>query len=266
MHYGIQLFGAKALFRQNPRAFLEKTAAMGYEFIEPGVQVGPFSGMPQAHRDGLWKPEEYPQFMAQMRELGLRSVSCHVFADDLPGAVPAMLRIRDQVGVSAFVVNPGGSTQAECEARAGAFNQVALALKQEGAQLLLHNSGDSSYEKTADGRSLYEEVLRLCPDMGAQLDTGWALWGGEDPLTVAIRLGPRMKSLHIKEMARGFAGRQGVDRFAVLGEGVTQLPPLLKLAGEAMPVIVDQDVAFRGFFDDFERTMAALRAAEAQID
>lgn len=262
MHYGIQLFGAKALFRQDPAGFLDRAAELGYEIIEPGVQVGPFTGMPQAHVKDLWRPEEYPEILTQMKARGLYSVTCHVFADDLLAAVPALLRIRDTVGVRQFVVNPGRSTPEAAKIRADEFNAVIAELQKEDCELLLHNSGDSSAAKMPEGHSIYEEILRLCPDMGAQLDTGWALWGGEDPLTVATRLGDRMKSLHIKEMARGFADKQGLDRFAVLGEGVTELGGLLAYARDRMPVIVDQDAPIHGFFSDFEQTMRALKANE----
>ena len=102
--------------------------------------------------------------------------------------------------------------------------------------------------------------------LGAQVDTGWVLFGGIDPAAFVKRLGDRVRSLHFKDMAPGFANLSGNDRFAVLGTGVTDIPSVFRAASEGTrSVLVDQDFSAGDFFQDLEHSLYALKEAEERV-
>ena len=56
MRYGVQIFGCLGEFRQDPDAFFDRLAAMGYGQVEPCVVFGEAADYPPALWERLWKP------------------------------------------------------------------------------------------------------------------------------------------------------------------------------------------------------------------
>ena len=100
--------------------------------------------------------------------------------------------------------------------------------------------------------------MRACPKLGAQIDTGWAIWGGEDPAAMAKRLGEQFRCMHMKELAMDWQAQKGNGIFAVLGEGVSDVKAQVEATGDR-PIIIDQDCPIRNLYDDLERTIRCLK-------
>lgn len=134
----------------------------------------------------------------------------------------------------------------------------------------MHNGGPEIAARVVrSGREItvLEAILEEAGEtLGAQVDTGWVLFGGIDPAAFVKRLGDRVRSLHFKDMAPGFANLSGNDRFAVLGTGVTDIPSVFRAAPEGTrSVLVDQDFSAGDFFQDLEHSLYALKEAEERV-
>lgn len=266
MTYGVQIFGCLREFRADPEGFFQRLARMGYGRIEPCVFFGDASLVPEGLRELLWKPEEVPAFQDLMERFGLSLSSCHVFCPDPLGAAEELLALARRTSIDTYVVNCPASTIAEeYPAFARTCRELADRLEKEGAALWVHNGGPEIQARTElEGSpvTVLEAVLALAGEkLGAQIDTGWVLYGGLDPAAFLEKLGPRVRSVHFKDMAEGFAERSGNDRFAVLGGGVTDIPAVLAQIPQAgVPVLVDQDASQGDFYADLEASLQALRS------
>lgn len=262
--YGVQIFGCLGDFRQDPAGFFQRLAAMGYRQIEPCVLFGDGTGFPQALADRVWKPREVSRFQAMMEPLGLSLSSCHVFCPDPLAAADEMLALAEKTSIDTYVVNCPRDIEKTYRAFAQTCHGLAARLAEGGVALWLHNNAPEIRARAAgpDGEAtVMEAILQEAGDkLGAQVDTGWVLYGGVDPAAFLRRLGGRLRSVHFKDMAEGCHAREGAERFAVLGAGVTDIPAVMEAIPQGMPILVDQDVTRGGFFADLEASIQALRA------
>lgn len=271
MRYGVQIFGCLREFRQDPDAFFDRLAAMGYGQVEPCVVFGEAADYPSALWERLWKPEEVPLFQKKMEERGLTLSSCHVFARDLASAEKDMLALGAATSLDTFVVNVPQDAVGEAYGTFAALcRKLGEALQAQGFALWVHNGGpEIAARMVRSGREItvLEAILEEAGEtLGAQVDTGWVLFGGIDPAAFVKRLGDRVRSLHFKDMAPGFANLSGNDRFAVLGTGVTDIPSVFRAAPEGTrSVLVDQDFSAGDFFQDLEHSLYALKEAEERV-
>ena len=148
--------------------------------------------------------------------------------------------------------------------------KLGEALQAQGFALWVHNGGpEIAARMVRSGREItvLEAILEEAGEtLGAQVDTGWVLFGGIDPAAFVKRLGDRVRSLHFKDMAPGFANLSGNDRFAVLGTGVTDIPSVFRAAPEGTrSVLVDQDFSAGDFFQALEHSLYALKEAEERV-
>jgi sugar phosphate isomerase/epimerase len=249
MKYGIQLFGAQALFREDPMNFFETVAEMGYSCIEPCIVA---ETLPPPMVKNLWKMDEIGGFLRAMESLGLSMISCHAF-----GLEDRMVEIYEKFGPEHFVAHVGGAAE-NFEKRADELCALSEKLHAAGAQLWLHNGAGDCVPGKVDGLSYYEALLRRVPYIKAELDNGWAVMDGADQYALMEKLGDALGCLHVKEMARGWENKPMERRFALPGEGISDFSRLMKLNG-GRPVILDEDYPVGDWFDDFRRTIKVLR-------
>lgn len=263
--YGVQIFGCFSEFRQDPAGFFQRLAAMGYRQIEPCVLFGDASGFPQHLADLIWKPQEVPGFQAMLEPLGLTLSSCHVFCKDPLAAADEMLALARKTSINTYVVNCPRDIEKTYHAFAQACHDLAERLDAEGVSLWLHNNAPEIQARVPgpDGEiTVMEAILQEAGDkLAAQVDTGWVLYGGVDPAAFLARLGSRLRAVHFKDMAENFRSQEGLDRFAVLGAGTTDIPAVMAAIPKGMPILVDQDATRGDFFADLEASIRALRAA-----
>jgi len=141
---------------------------------------------------------------------------------------------------------------------------LAEKLAESGTALWLHNNAPeiaARVQGEAGETTVMEAILQEAGEgLGAQVDTGWVLYGGIDPAAFLKRLGSRLRSVHFKDMAENCQSLSGLDRFAVLGSGVTDIPSVMAQIPEGMPVLVDQDATRGDFLEDLSASIQALQA------
>lgn len=264
--YGVQIFGCGKEFRADPEAFFGKISRMGYSQVEPCLLLDEPGENPPPLIAALWRPEELPVFEEMMDRYGLTLSSCHVFAKSPLAVADRLLELAETTSVEAFVVNCRVEDVAQ---NYTVFAQECAALQQVleevGAELWIHNGGPEIRARVVrDGCEMtaLEAVVQLCGGkVGVQVDTGWVLYGGVDPAQLLQRLGGALRSVHFKDMAQGFETLSGNDRFAVLGDGVTDCKAVFAAIPETgVSILIDQDASRGDFFADLERSVGILRA------
>lgn len=264
MGYGVQIFGCLQEFREDPEAFFERLSNMGYRQIEPCVFFGDASVFPQRLADLVWKPQEVLGFQELMGRYGLVLRSCHVFSKDMLAAAEEMLALAQESSIDTYVVNCPAGIEKDYAAFAQDCRTLAGRLEEEGIALWLHNNAPeiaARVQLEAEEITVMEAILQEAGDkLGAQVDTGWVLYGGIDPAVFLKRLGGRLRSVHFKDMAQGCQSLSGLDRFAVLGSGVTDIPAVMAAIPQGVPVLVDQDATRGDFFVDLAASLRAMQA------
>lgn len=252
MKYGIQLFGARELFRKDPQDFFKTVSDMGFGMIEPCLVA---ETMPPRMSETLWKVEEVPTFVKMMDALGLEMISCHAF-----GLEDRMVELREKFGFKYFVAHCGKAAS-EFDKRLDELGRLSEDLHAAGAELWLHNGAGDCTPGRMDGVSVLEALLNKLPYAKSQFDNGWAILDGADQYALMETLGDKLGCLHIKEVGHGWQDKPMAERFAAPGEGISDIKRLLTING-TRPVILDEDFPVRDWYDDFERTMKAFKAAE----
>ncbi len=127
------------------------------------------------------------------------------------------------------------------------MNPMAAAAAKAGVQFAYHNH---TFDFAGyDGVVAYDELLRLTdPELvKMELDIGWAVAGGRDPLELLHRHAGRIVLLHLKDLKRPpQAGEGPAPETVPVGQGVIAWRPVLR-AAEAAGVLgayVEQEPPF----------------------
>lgn len=274
MKYGVQLFGCSREFRKNTDFFFQKMKDAGLFQIEPCIifdnpdkyraaALAAGNEFAAAFPDILWQPHEVQTFIDAMKPMGLYLTSAHVFASSLTEALPLMLETAQKNGIKAYVINTPDYAIESPDAFAETLTYISAELSKIGTQLWLHNSGKDFVAKTQlDGRTVpvYEYILRKAENVYAQVDTGWVIVGDIDPRTFIEENIDIVRGIHFKDMDKDFKNKNGMDIFAVLGDGCIDVAGIMGLepADESLPVVIDQDMSKGDFIADLERSAKLL--------
>ena len=264
MELGIQIYGCMDLFRQDPDGFLQGLSAAGYTQVEPCVAFG-ISGVEilQSGMNPVWLPEEVRGFAARIREHGLSLRSCHMFGDNAKYGAD-MIKLCEESEIGQIVLNlPSGLSGESCRTFAAACKAFALRLKQSDIELWLHN-GFSEIREQYDGKSVYEYVLESCAGtVGAQADVGWVLYGGREPVSFLQAIRPYLRSLHYKDLKKGYETLERGTIHSALGSGVLNTAEIYRFAAALqVPQLIDQDASDGDFMEDLRQSAAVLAALE----
>lgn len=174
MKFGVQLYGP---LNNMQGEVLEKLAALakaGITEIEPCMTTGPILG-PEGV---IWPADWLLAHVEEIRDMGLRIVSIHVFAENLVQSMDKLKAVAEKTGLKQFVVKtPENSTESILQQTALNYMKAADMLETFGVRLLLHNEAGDIQTKIA-GKTAYEHLLDLCMGkVGAQVDVGWVQFG-----------------------------------------------------------------------------------------
>ena len=129
-----------------------------------------------------------------------------------------------------------------------ASDKIAEKFEKAGLHYFYHNHSEE-FSIFYDGLSMFDWLLARTSNLTIELDVGWALFGGADPVEVLRRAHDRIVSLHIKDYVDGTVPDPGtphfqMPRFSTVGTGKLDLEGILGLACELgyEYAIVEQDV------------------------
>lgn len=257
METGVQLFGCHKLFNAGPEGFLKKLADMGYKIIEPCVSFGmelPFA----------WNESNAEEYAGYVRKYGMRIDSAHLMCKEPLAHADEMLDMAKRIGIKRYVLGCRGPFgREELDAFAAMCRELSDRLAEGGVELWMHCNPPEIRAKI-DGMSAYEYVLCACGGkLGAQVDTGWAVVGGEELGAFLARNEKYIRSMHHKDIA-SLPDEKGFVPNVALGAGIVDPRTAFAFAKErGLSQIVDQDNTVGDFEEDLKNSVICLERLDA---
>lgn len=195
---------------------LRRAAALGYTHF--GFPLGAQSPRHDAPRD----PAEVAEFC---RQAGLTAGTVRLaYSPDyqrqmqLARSLGASIVAQSAADVFFTGPRPGRTTRAAFEDWMLRLEAMARAARDEGVRLVYHNHDWDHVP--LDGMTPLELIAEhFAPgEVDFEIDIGWAAVAGVDTVAMIERLGPRVLSLHLKDVDRSCLGND-CERFVVPGEG-----------------------------------------------
>mgnify|MGYP002624451311 CR=1 FL=1 len=196
MQIGLQLYGCADYWLADAPGFFEKVKAMGYTSVEPCIWFG--QGTPLRF---TWAYDDLEKYLDSLRALGMTAPSCHVFSESLVNAIPYMQKVAENTEFRYFVIGDDRTWNAPAiDAFAEDCVTVSNALAEKNAELLFHN-GWEGFRTRIDGLYGWEYLLRRAGGkLGAQLDSGWATYGGANLSALLKDNEQYIRSIHHKDI------------------------------------------------------------------
>jgi sugar phosphate isomerase/epimerase len=195
---GLQLWSVRKALSKDFNGTLAKVRAMGFEEVEAA---------------GLYDRPPL-KFRAALEKAGLRCQSVHLGYEQFRDRPAEAFTELKPLGLS-WVVCPWiahGSNFGSDEARAAAvvLNRAGKMAQEQGLNLAYHCHG---YEFVSSPQGTLFDTLADATDpsvVSFQIDVLHAFLGGADPAALITKYGPRVKSLHLKDLKQGFSPSAGL--------------------------------------------------------
>ena len=155
------------------------------------------------------------------KELGLKYIVCS----------SPMLKDPSRVKAGNFSSAMDAMTLDDWRWNAEQFNQLGTKVKAAGMQFGYHNHVAEFHPE--NGTIPYNELLRLTDPakVTMEMDCGWVIVGGQNPVTYLKRYPARISMLHVKDFKMGAPGSEPVS--TELGRGTIDYVPIFKAAKAA---------------------------------
>ncbi len=198
---GLQLYSVRDLLPSDYAGTLKQLGGLGFKEVESA---------------GYYK-HSAAEVKQAMDAAGLKLVSAHYSHDDLKRDFDAIVAFHHELGVTNIVCSfPGfknpervkGMTYQQLSKaftledwrwNAEEFNHFGEKLKAAGIHFAYHNH--TLEFRATEGVTPLEELLRLTdPEkVSLEMDCGWVIVGGADPVAILKKHGKRITMLHVKD-------------------------------------------------------------------
>ena len=202
---GLQLYSVRELLPKDYQGTLKRLGEMGYQEVEAAGFYGYTAG-------------EVKQAMDQA---GLRCVSAHYPLAQLMPEEGEIIQYGKDLGLQDIVcsspslrdpsrLKPGGAralaavmTLDDWRWNAEQFNRIGERVNAAGIRFGYHNH--TGEFRAIDGVVAYDELLRLTDPakVTMEMDCGWVIVGGGNPVDYLTRYPARFSMLHVKEFKLG---------------------------------------------------------------
>ena len=240
---GLQLYTIGDAVGRDFDGALRMVAAIGYRAVEGNLSL--------AGRDAK-------ALKAAYSALGLAWRSAHCGGDELRGGLDKTIETAHAVGldylVCPFPLVPGsikdvlaGMRLDDWKANADLFNHIGEQTQAAGITFAYHNHNIDF--RTYDGTSGYDVLMaRTDPRMVKfELDCGWMVSAGPDPVDYLTRYPDRYVMLHLKDLRHDFIPNTDLKMASTeVGKGIVDWPRLLRAAGKTSvrALYVEQEPPF----------------------
>ena len=241
MRCALQLYSVRDAAARDLAATIEHVGRFGLDGVE---LAGLFGHDPGRVREWL-------------DAAGLQVAGMHVGLDELESHAAPLYRAAGSLGAELLVVGwlPPSLDSAVTRSYVDRLDRASRAARNAGLGLAFHTH-DAELGTADDGSVLLDRLLADAPQLGLELDLGWAWVAGRDPGAVLAELGPRCRIVHIKD----FADRGDRSSFTSVGEGAVPFADALRDADVEWLVAEQDDV----FVPD--ELSAAARSAAAVLE
>ncbi len=231
---GLQLYSVRDLLPKDYAGTLKQIGALGYREVE---SAGYFN-------------HSAADVKQAMDAAGLKLVSAHYSSDDLHRQLDEVISFQKELGVSHLIcsfpgfkdpsrlknIRPGDRIHAftleDWRWNAEQFNAIGEKVNAAGMKFGYHNHTMEFHE--TDGVVPYDELMRLTDPakVTMEMDCGWVIVGGGNPVEYLRKYPTRITMLHVKDFKKFTPGG---DRptIAELGQGMIDYAPIFRAAAKA---------------------------------
>jgi sugar phosphate isomerase/epimerase len=223
---GLQLWSLREYLPKDLPGTLAKVRAMGFQQVEGA---------------GLWG-KTAPELRAALDAAGLRCTSAHMgferLRDDLPGALAEAKALGATAVVNPWIPHKETFTREDATKAAEVFNRAGKAARDAGLRFGYHTHG---YENVPSPEGTLFDTLAQATDPALvffQVDVFHVYHGGGDPAKVITKYAGRVRSLHLKDIKKGFPVEAGkgtapAEADVPVGTGQIDWPTVLRAAIKA---------------------------------
>lgn len=234
---GLQLYSVREQLPTNFAGTLKEIGALGYREVE---SAGYYNHSAAEVRQA-------------MEVAGLKLVSAHYSSNDLHKKFDEILAFNKELGVGHLICSfPGfkdpsrlknlkgrdrnhAFTLEDWRWNAEEFNRFGEKVSAAGMKFGYHNHTMEFHK--VDGVVPYDELMRLTDPskVTMEMDCGWVIVGGGDPIEYLQKYPTRISMLHVKDFKRtaGFASTGGKPPIAELGQGSIDYRPIFEQAAKS---------------------------------
>src|SRR5271170_5111899 len=234
---GLQLYSVRDLLPKDYEGTLEQLSAMGYREVEAAGFFG----------------RSASDVKHTMEQAGLRCVSAHYSYADLAPRLDDIVEFGKALGLEYIIcASPGipeGTSAKSADKKvareamtlddwrwnAEQFNRLGERVNAAGMKFGYHNH--TAEFRAVKGVVIYDELLRLTDPakVTMEMDCGWVIVGGKNPVDYLRRYPARISMLHVKDFK--LSGAPGSDTdpppSAELGRGSIDYRPIFVAAKKA---------------------------------
>jgi sugar phosphate isomerase/epimerase len=228
LQIGLQLFSVREALAKDYPGTLKRVAAIGYREVEAA---------------GFYN-HSAADVKHMMADAGLRCLSAHYPLADLLKSTDATIAYAQALGLEYIICSapwaanpahlenyPGGSWEGILHAmtlddwkwNADQFNQLGCTMQGAGLKFGYHNH-TMEFRKENGGtgyRVLLEDTDPRCVTL--ELDCGWAMAGGQDPVKMLRQYPGRFAMLHLKDLKPAAPGTEPSERVSTeIGSGTAK--------------------------------------------
>ncbi|MDR0555185.1 MAG: sugar phosphate isomerase/epimerase [Treponema sp.] len=192
MKVGIQLYSVRNHMRDDPIGTIRCVAEAGYRSIEAANH--------NAGEDpGIGFDIPAGELKKLLDETGARIVGCHIF----PNNVEIMKSVVEYFSrlETGYLAVPMGffKDKADTLRQAEGFNEVGRLCSQAGITLVYHNHFHEF--QVFEGKTVFDHIMENTDPalVKIELDTYWAVRGGQDAVKLLERYGGRVVLIHQKD-------------------------------------------------------------------
>jgi len=226
---GLELYSVRELLPKDYEGTLKEVAALGYKEVEA---AGFYNRTPG-------------QVKAAMRQAGLRCVGAHFSFDNLRDQLDQDIAYSKQVGLEYMICSgPGRRKSAKNQSSiytlddwhwiAEQLNRFGEKAHAAGMNFGYHNH--TREFKKENGILPYDELMRLTDPtkVSMEMDCGWVIVGGGNPIELFHRYPTRISMLHVKDFKQKSSPdpEDNPPPAAELGRGVIDYRPIFAAAAQ----------------------------------
>ena len=239
---GLQLYSVRDLLPKDFDGTLKQLGGLGIREVESA---------------GYYK-HSAAQVKSALDAAGLKLVSAHVGIELLQKKLDETLAFHKELGAQYIICPAPAKTPANAAKKgpwedfkmddwkysADQFNAIGEKVHAAGFNFGYHNH-KVEFKKT-DGVTPYDELVRLTDPAKVtfEMDCGWVVVGGGNPVELLKKYPERISMLHVKDFKVGVASGKEPDTVEELGRGTIDYAPIFAAAantGNIKHVFVEQE-------------------------
>ena len=223
---GLQLYSLREQFKKNVPSTLDEVKKWGIKYAE----LASTYDLP---------PEKFRQ---ELEARGIRAIGAHFpyerYRDDAESIALEAKALGLKYAGCAWIPHQGDFDEKTCREAIDVFNNAGEVMAKHGIKFFYHVHGyefQPYQQETLLDLLIKETKPKL---VSYEMDIFWIVFPGRDPVKLLQTYGKRWELAHLKDMRKGtptgsLSGGTDVKNDAALGQGMMDLPAILKAAKQA---------------------------------